>query len=80
MLTRIRAGETRWIKVGESAAAAKKLGDVLHGHGPEGGSYVAVVVDQATPLAITADREHKVHLRKLRTLPGIVAVFRRVSR
>lgn len=80
MLTRIRAGETRWHKVGESAAAARKIGDVIHGRGEDGRSYVAVVVDQVTPLALTADAERKVHLRKLRTLPRIEAVFRRAAR
>lgn len=80
MLTRVRAGETRWDKIGESAATARKLGDVLHGKNEEGGSYVAVVVDSVTPLALTATRKRGVHLRPLRNLPGIEAVFRRARR
>src|SRR3954464_9164867 len=80
MLTRIRAGETNWIKVGESAAAARKIGDVLHGRGEEGQSFVAVVVDQVTPLAITATKDRRVHVRTLRNYPGIDAVFRRSTR
>jgi hypothetical protein len=80
MLTRIRARETHWVKIGESAAAARKIGDVLHGRGEEGQSFVAVVVDQVTPLAITATKNRKVHVRTLRNYPGIEAVFRRAKR
>lgn len=80
MLTRVRAGETRWDKIGESAAAARKIGDVIHGLGEEGRLYVAVVVDQVTPLALTADAKRRVHVRPLRRLPGVQAVFRRSAR
>jgi hypothetical protein len=80
MLTRISAGETHWQKIGESAAAARKLGDVIYGQGEGGRSFVAVVVDQITPLALTANSARGVHLRKLRTLPGVEAVFRRQRR
>lgn len=77
MLTRLRAGEARWHKVGESAAAARKIGDVLYGKGEDGQAFVAAVVDQVTPLAITASKGRGVHVRTLRRYPGIEAVFRR---
>jgi hypothetical protein len=77
MLTRVRAGETRWHIVGRSAAAATKIGDVLQGRKRDGGAYCAVLVDQLTPLAITATPEHGVHLRRLRSLPGVELVLRR---
>lgn len=79
-LMRIRAGESRWHKIGESAASARKIGDVIHGIGTEGHSYIAVLVDQVSYLALTAGKKNGVHLKKLSKLPGIVAVLRRSVR
>lgn len=79
-LARARAGETRWIKVGSSAAAATKLGDMVQGRREDTGAYVAVVVDQLGRLVLTATREHGTCLVPLRRLPGIEAVFRRGPR
>lgn len=76
-LTRLRAGETRWHVVGQSAAAATKLGDLLQGRNRDGSAFVAVVTDQVGKLAITSTPEHNCHLRPLRNFPGVELVLRR---
>lgn len=77
MRLRIRQGRTRWQKVGESAAAATKLGDVIQGRKPDGGAYVAVVVDQVKRMAISAMPERGVFLQPLKSFSGVELVLRR---
>lgn len=75
-LAMFRHAQSRWKQVGSSAAAARKLGDLIYGQ-RQGHAYVAVLVDQIGLVALTALKDHGVCRLPIRRLEGVTAVFRR---
>lgn len=76
-LAAIRGAQSRWKCVGGSAAAARRIGDLIYGRHANGTTFVAVLVDQVGMIALTAIPERGVCKIPLRRLEGVHGVFRR---
>lgn len=66
-----------WSKVGETSAAATKLGDLVFGKKPDGSPFVMAVVDEVGRQCLTSMPMIGACVRSTRHVAGIVAVYRR---